>query len=181
MKPKQLARTTVYRSPWINLHLDRVQLPSGNVIEEYHVLDFPREAVGVIVTDGQGQLLLVHAHRYVTGDSGWEVPAGRIEGDEGVLEAARREVLEETGYDTRDHEHAYSFNPSNGMCNQMVHVVRCLATVGSGRFDSDEVGEYRWFRREEITAMVGQREIRCGLTLVALLLAGDATTAHGFE
>jgi hypothetical protein len=57
MKPKRLARRTVYQSTWIDLHLDTVRLPSGAVIDEYHVLDFPREAVGAIVTNERGELL----------------------------------------------------------------------------------------------------------------------------
>jgi hypothetical protein len=113
VKPKRLARRTVYESPWINLHLDTVRLASGAVIDEYHVLDFPREAVCAIVSNERGELLLVHAYRYVTNDSGWEVPADRIEAGEGILEAAGREVLEETGYGTVKREHVYSFNPSN--------------------------------------------------------------------
>jgi hypothetical protein len=51
MKPKRLKRRTVYQSPWVTLHLDRVRMPDGHVSEDFHFLDFAIEAVGVLVED----------------------------------------------------------------------------------------------------------------------------------
>ena len=78
----------------------------------------------MIVLNNQGDILLEYAYRYHTGKDGWEIPAGRIEDGESVIEAVNRETLEETGYQTRDHEIIYTYNPSNGSSNQIFHKVK---------------------------------------------------------
>src|SRR5215208_3286155 len=94
-KPKRLARKTVYQSPWVNLYLDNVEFPNGLVIENYHVLDFPRSAVAVIVENYLGNVVFARIPRYTTGLTEWELPAGRVEIGESEIEAAQREVREE--------------------------------------------------------------------------------------
>ena len=103
--PQTLSRTTIYTSPWVNLHVDRVQLPTGHILERYHLLDFPNPAVAVLLEDSQGRLAFVRISRHTTGQSSWEIPAGGIEPGETPLEAARRETLEETGFTLDSLEH----------------------------------------------------------------------------
>jgi ADP-ribose pyrophosphatase len=170
MKPKRLSRTIIYENPWVNLYVDRVQFPGGRIIEKHHVLEFEKEAVAVVVEDVQGRILLVHAYRYTTDTIEWEVPAGIIEPGESVLEAAAREVREESGYETEGHELIYTYYPINGISNKVFHVVRSRATGGTGVFDRNEVQEYRWVSREEIRAMIADRSLKDGYTLTSLLL-----------
>ena len=170
MKPKRLSRTTIYENPWVNLYVDKVQFPGGRVIEQHHVLEFEKEAVAVLVENDQGQVLLVHVYRYTTGSIEWELPAGIIEPGESILEAAEREVLEESGYETRDQEWIYTFYPMNGIANKVFHVARSRATQGTGVFDQNEVQAYKWVSREEIRQMIADRSLKDGYTLTALLL-----------
>ena len=170
MKPKRLSRTVIYENPWVNLYVDRVQFPGGRIIEKHHVLEFEKEAVAVVVEDAQGQVLLVHAYRYTTDTIEWEVPAGIVERGESIVEAAKREVREESGYETEDHELIYTYYPINGISNKVFHVVRGRATKGTGVFDHNEVKEYRWVSRAEIREMIRDRAVRDGYTLTALLL-----------
>ena len=169
-KPERLARRTVYTSNWVNLHLDRVRFPAGRIVEEHHVLDFPFEAVGVLVENDRDELLFVRAYRYVTDGVEWEIPAGRIEEGESVVAAAGREVEEESGCGTEEHEEVYSYYPMNGIANQIFHIVRCRATSGGGAFDLNEVAEVRWFSRREVRRMIAEGEIRDGFPLSGLLL-----------
>jgi hypothetical protein len=48
MIPERLARKVVYQSEWVNLYVDKVQFPSGRIIEHHHLLDFEYPAVTVI-------------------------------------------------------------------------------------------------------------------------------------
>jgi ADP-ribose pyrophosphatase len=177
MKPKRLARTIVYENPWVNLYIDRVQFPGGRIIEQHHLLDFEKEAVGVVVENARAEILLVHAYRYPTDTIEWEIPAGSIETGETVMETAQREVWEETGYETTRPALIYSYHPMNGISNKMFHIVRSQATRKTGDFDRNEVRTFKWHTRPEIMAMIRQRRLKDGFSLTALLLhfsqAGD--------
>jgi ADP-ribose pyrophosphatase len=170
MKPERLSRNVIYESPWVNLYLDRVRFPSGLVIDEFHVLDFPRAAVGMIVENDVGSIVFARICRYTTGATEWELPAGGMEIGETEIEAAKREVLEETGYTSRDHRLVYSYYAMNGSTNRLFHVVHCRAMEQIQAFDKDEVSETHWFTREEVRQMVNDRAITDGFTLTALLL-----------
>ena len=134
------------------------------------MLDFPFEAVGVLVENDRDELLFVRAYRYVTDAVAWEIPAGRIEEGESVASAARREVEEESGCRTEGYEEVYTYYPMNGIANQLFHIVRCRATSGTGEFDRNEVAEVRWFPRREVRRMITEGAIRDGFSLSGLLL-----------
>ncbi len=170
MKPKRLARSVIYENPWVNVYVDRVEFPDGRIIEQHHLLDFEKEAVGVLVENEQGQILLVHAYRYTTDTIEWEVPAGGVDAGETVLECARREVWEESGYETSAHELIYTFYPMNGISNKVFHVTRCRATSKTGDFDRNEVKEFKWVSRHEIREMINEQQLADGFSLTALLL-----------
>ena len=170
MRPEQLGRRTIYESDWVNLHVDRVRMPAGLIVEAHHVLDFPFEAVAALVENERDELLLIRSYRYVVDTLAWEIPAGRIGEGEEVAAAARREVMEEGGCATTGHERVYSYFPMNGMANQVFHIVRCQATSDTGEFDRNEVAEVAWCSREEIRGMIAAGEIRDGFSLTGLLL-----------
>ncbi|MFZ3069625.1 MAG: NUDIX hydrolase [Anaerolineaceae bacterium] len=170
MKPERLAREVIYESKWVNLYLDRVRLPNGAVIEQFRFLDFPHPAVTAIVENQQGEVIFCRVYRYTTGTNEWELPAGGVEEGESILEAAGREVLEESGYDSTGWELLYSFHPQNGSGNKVFHVVICKALEKVGDFDPDEVSETHWFTPSEIEQMLKDRYFSDGFTLTALLL-----------
>ena len=170
MKPERLAREIIYQSPWVNLYLDTVQFPNGFLIEKFHLLDFPRAAVTAIVEDGSENILFVCVCRYTSGATEWELPAGGMEVGESEIDAAEREVLEETGYMSESHELIYSYRPMNGSANQVFHVIRCRATNFIQEFDRNEVSETRWFTKDEVKQMIKDKAITDGFTLTALLL-----------
>jgi ADP-ribose pyrophosphatase len=170
MKPERLSRSIVYQSPWVNLYLDTVKFPNGLLIEEFHLLDFPHAAVTAIVADDSGSILFVRICRYTSGATEWELPAGGIEPGETEIDAARREVLEETGYTSDHHELIYSYYPMNGSANKRFHILRCKAIELIQDFDKNEVNETRWFTRDEVKQMIKDKVITDGFSLTALLL-----------
>ncbi len=170
MSSKRLARKVVFMGPRLNLYLDRVRLPSGRVVDDFHVLEFTRPSVITLMEDADGRLILGRIARYTTGETQWELPAGRIEVGEDPLQASAREVREETGYSSEGHRLLYSYYPAAGIADLVFHVVQCRAVANVGEFDREEVSETRWFTRDELTAMVRERSLKDGFTLTALLL-----------
>jgi 8-oxo-dGTP pyrophosphatase MutT (NUDIX family) len=86
------------RKPWLTLRQDRVRLPTGAMIEEYFVLEYPAW-VNVVAVTPDDRVVLVRQYRHGLGRVGIELPAGVVDpGDPSPEAAARRELLEETGY-----------------------------------------------------------------------------------
>jgi ADP-ribose pyrophosphatase len=172
-KFERLSREIVYRSKWVNLFADRVIAPNGALIERYHIVDFEYTDVGCIVTNERNEVLLVKAYRYPTGTHGWEIPAGMVDSGEPATVAAAREVFEESGYHIHKLSEIHRYYPMNGISNKECILVR--GEVDSNRaqsdnFDESEVSESAWFDLQTIDAMIKRNEIKCGLTLTALLL-----------
>ena len=95
--PERLERTTIYESEHVCLYTDKVRLASGCIIEKYHQIHYPKEAVAIVIFNEKNDILFIHNRRYTVGHLEWEIPAGKIEDGEEMEMAARREAKEETG------------------------------------------------------------------------------------
>ena len=96
-KWKVLSSEYLFRRPWLTARKDAVELPDGRVNPEYYVLEYP-DWVNVIAITSEGQIVLERQYRHGLGKTCYELPCGVIEEGETPLEAAKRELLEETGY-----------------------------------------------------------------------------------
>ncbi|MDA3839504.1 MAG: NUDIX hydrolase [Patescibacteria group bacterium] len=169
--PKKLKRTVIYSSNYINLYSDKVLMASGSVIEKYHILDYPADSVVALLVNSKNNICFIKALRYSTQKIEWELPAGRVEVGESPEEAADREVLEETGYKTKNLKVKQSFYPSNGMSNQMVHIVFGeIEESAQKSFDTDEVSEVEWMSIESVEKLLKSKKISDGISLLPILL-----------
>jgi 8-oxo-dGTP pyrophosphatase MutT (NUDIX family) len=91
------SRYAIDDPPWLRLRIDTCRLPNGSQIENFYVYEHSTWACIVALTPDQ-QVVLVRQYRHGIGRVILELPGGVVDGDEPVLEAARRELLEETGY-----------------------------------------------------------------------------------
>jgi 8-oxo-dGTP pyrophosphatase MutT (NUDIX family) len=93
-----LSSEYVAREPWYTARVDRVQLPNGTIIPRYWVHEYP-PWVNVVALTPDERVVLIRQYRHGLGRVDFEIPAGTTDSDDTSLEsAARRELLEETGY-----------------------------------------------------------------------------------
>jgi len=100
---KRLNRKTIFSNEYANFYLDDIKIPSGDVIEGYSVVNFP-DGVIIVATDTEGRLVTINEYKYAVDRIVLGLPAGSIDGDESLIDAAKRELLEETGYTGEDFE-----------------------------------------------------------------------------
>jgi len=138
---------TRYRGRIFEVRHDHVRLPSG--LEQRVDVVRHAGAVAVAALDDEGHLLLVRQYRHPVGDWLVEVPAGRLEQGEDELEAARRELEEETGFRARHWSLLRRFWPAPGFCSERMslYLARGLEPVGERRRVPDpdeEIELVRW-------------------------------------
>ena len=169
--PQRLSSRTAYSSDWVELHLDQVRMPSGYVIDAYHRIHMPHESVSVVIANNRGEYLLIRSKRYITHRMEWESPAGRIESGESPEEAARREVREEAGCTISEMKFLCTTNPANGMSDLTMHLFLAKVEAEGALNDMDEVGGKRWMSADEVKRMLSTGQIRCGVSMTALMYA----------
>jgi ADP-ribose pyrophosphatase len=163
-----LGSRTLYRGRVLKLNVDEIIEPSGVRARRELVLH-PGSAV-VLPRLADGRIVLVRQYRYAARQSLWELVAGGLEAGERVLAAARRELLEETGYRSRRMCYLLSFYPSPGLLNERMHLVEASdLRLSRAQPEEDERIEVGRFREAELRRMMASGEIRDGKTLIGLL------------
>lgn len=146
--------------------------PSGFTIHRA-IVRHPGSAV-MMAVDEQGRVLLVRQYRLPAQAELWEIPAGRIDPGETALEAAKRELREETGYAAESWEQLASYYPTPGYVDErMTLYMATNLTEGEAQPMDDERIEKRWFTQDEITAQIRQGELIDGKTLIGFFLLQD--------
>lgn len=92
-----ISSTYVYSDEWLRLRSDTVKLPNGTILAPFHTLEVP-DSVNVIAITEDQSVLLVEQYRHSVRRISLEIPAGTIDSGEKPIEAAKRELLEETGF-----------------------------------------------------------------------------------
>lgn len=170
LKPKRLARSIIYQSKWVNLFADRVEMPTGDIIEQYHIVDFNCDAVGIVLENDKDEIMFVQVYRYPLDKLNWEIPSGRIDSGEDILHAAQREAFEESGYESYGHKHFYEYYPIDGVSNHKFYAVSCHAGKRVGEPDPLEIADTKWIHKDEVKNMIRRGEIIDGFSLTLLLL-----------
>ena len=93
-----LSSKYIYNKPWLTMRQDEVMLTNGRIIDDYYVWEFP-PWINVIAVTTEHQIVLIRQYRHGIGKVFYELPAGvHDKAGESLLESAKRELLEETGF-----------------------------------------------------------------------------------
>lgn len=175
--------TEIYRNRLFTVRNDTVKMP-GDHWAERSVVAHPG-AVAVLALDGAGRALMIRQYRHPVQRLLWELPAGlRDHAGEPLVEAARRELLEETGYRAARWDTLVDHYSSPGFTTERVRVflARDLEAVA----DTDYVRTHEesliitdWLPLPEATRAILAGKLHNGAT-IAGLLAGYVAWSEGF-
>lgn len=137
LKEKTLSSETIYDGKILHVFLDEVELPDGKKAMREIVQH--QGGVCIAALDEENNLYFVRQFRYPYKEVTLELPAGKLEKGETVLENGKRELKEETGCE------GYSFislgvmYPSTGYTDEIIHLFACrVKSVGKQSPDEDE-------------------------------------------
>jgi ADP-ribose pyrophosphatase len=133
----QVATEQVFDGVLLDVRRDQVRLPNGRTATREYVVH--PGAVAIIPIFDSGELLLERQYRYAPGAELIELPAGKIDAGESTLETARRELLEETGYEAGSWAYVTTIIPICAYSTERIELwlARDLRHVGR-RLDDDE-------------------------------------------
>ncbi|HSM76057.1 MAG TPA: NUDIX hydrolase [Bryobacteraceae bacterium] len=123
----------------------------------------------MMAVDEKKRILLVRQYRLPANKFIWELPAGRIDPGENALQAARRELKEETGYRARTWKKMVSFYPSPGYVEEKMTIFLATGlTAGDATPMEDERIEIAWFTPKDIESRIEKGTIIDAKTMIGL-------------
>lgn len=168
-KWKTLSSEYLFRRPWLTARRDRVELPDGRVFNEFYALEYP-DWVNVIAITAEGKFVMVRQYRHGLDDVFVELCAGCVEPEESPIDAARRELLEETGYGGGEWEQfdVLSANPSTMTNLNTTFIARGVTLQGEQKLDPSEEIAVELYSRNEVLGMLRRNEIKQALMAAPL-------------
>ncbi len=174
---------------WIDFREETYLLPDGTELGPFYSYS-RRSYVVIIAYDISGNIICVRQFRYGIGEVTTEFVAGGIELDgeteyttrdmpenkaETVLEAARRELLEESGYTSDDWEHIFSIPSNATVCDNYAHILiaRNCTKVSGQHLDDAEFLNVVLLRPEEIDDLIKEGRFLQSVHVMAWLLASS--------
>lgn len=164
-----MPREIIHRGRKIQVAVDTSQGPDGQTIRRDMILH-PGAVVILPVVDAD-HICLLRNHRFVIGDTLWELPAGTLEPNEPIERAAARELMEETGY-TASKWHWLGFlYASPGVLDEKLHLfVAEDLTPGQAKPEADEELEPQIVKWNDALHMALDGTIKDAKTITGILL-----------
>ena len=135
-----LSQKTLLDRRWLKITEDCVKLPNGTIIDEFHILHTPSWASVIAITESQ-DILMVEQYRHGLGRTSLELPSGVIDPGEQPLDAAKRELSEETGHQAQDWVALIDVSPEPARSTHRAHffVAYGAVQVGDARPEASEI------------------------------------------
>ena len=158
------------RRPWLTARRDKVRLPDGRINPEYYVVEYP-DWVNVIAITKEGDFVMERQYRHAVAMTCYELPCGVMEAGETPLEAAKRELMEETGFGGGEWEEILQITPNPSSMSNFTHcfVAKGVEKVGETRLDATEELEVHLLKREQVLQLLRENQLIQSLMISPLL------------
>jgi len=170
-KARLISSRTVYRGPVFTITTDHVQEPGGVKVRR-DLIHHSGSVVVLAVDDSRStpRVLLERQYRHAAGDYLWELPAGRIDPGETELQAARRELIEETGYRADSWRRILKFYATPGFVAETMAVYMATGLhLGEAEPEDDEIIYKRMVPLPAAVKMILNGTIRDAKTISSVL------------
>ena len=155
---KIISSVQKYRNDLFSVSEEHAIDPDG--FEIRRAIVHHRGSAVMMAVDERNRILLVQQYRVPARRKLWELPAGRLDEGETPLQAAKRELVEETGYRARKWQKLVFFYPSPGYVAETMTIFLATGlTEGKAQPMEDERIETRWFTPKEIEAAMASSKI----------------------
>src|SRR5580700_8390018 len=162
---KLISSKLKYKNSLFSVTEDHVVDPDGFEIRRA-IVQHAGSAV-MMAVDTRKRVLLVRQYRVPARSYLWELPAGRLDKGETPLRAAKRELVEETGYRAKNWKKLVTFYPSPGyVAEKMTIFLATGLTEGKATPMEDERIETRWFAARELEEWIRAGKIVDGKTMI---------------
>ena len=166
-----ISKNTKYEGRIINVRSDEVRMPSGDTAYR-EVVEHPG-AVTIIAENSDNKIVFVEQYRYPVGEILLEIPAGKLDPGETPESCARRELLEETGYEANNMKLLTKYYTTAGFSNEIIYLYRGegLKFISAPTGDPGEEENILpvHLTREEALQKVKSGEIKDSKTIIAIL------------
>jgi ADP-ribose pyrophosphatase len=170
MAAKVNKKELLYAGRVFKLMRENITLENG-VTTSLDIIRHPGASAMVPIYDNN-TVLLIKQYRHAVGGFIWEVPAGTLNDSEAPLECAKRELVEETGFNAETWEKLGEITPVPGYSDERIHVF--LASdlrPARQNLDSDEVLSVHKIKLNDVVDMVNKGEIQDSKTISSLFMA----------
>lgn len=118
---KSLRSENALDTKWFKVKKEAVQLPTGKILEDFYVME-KEDLVAILAINKNNDIFLVKQYRHAVNEITVDLPGGDIEKGEEPIEAAKRELLEETGIKARHIEKLLTYYPDSGRTRCVKHI-----------------------------------------------------------
>jgi 8-oxo-dGTP pyrophosphatase MutT (NUDIX family) len=156
---KTLSQEVVYKNKWYQVRSDKVIRPDGTS-GQFNVVETRCNAVAIVAMNAKKQICLIRQYRYATAVWSWELPSGGTD-NQPSLQAAKRELQEETGYVAKIWKRVGRLQSMNGVSSEWVttYLARDLKLVGNTKQSEEGIDKVRWCSFKEMDQLIRTGEI----------------------
>lgn len=166
-----IERRTLFNHPRMKIIEDTVELPDGKQTEYLREEPAISHSVAVLAVNDDSQVLLQREYSYPPDEILYQLPGGAAKIGEDIIEAANRELSEESGYIGRDCQIIGSFYLNNRRSDRKQYVVLCRdLKMQKLQEDDEEFIESAWMSLDNLKSLVRDGKIENVGLLAALSL-----------